>query len=357
MEDFAARLKAARKIAGFTMRELANATNNQISQQAISRYEKEIMQPNPDNLLILTQALGVKIDFFLRENTSSIGKVAFRKIKRLTKKEEDRIKFKTIDFLERVKELEDIIGETEKFKNPIEGMRIENLERVEDAAEAVRKDWGLGENAIHSAVTTLENQHVDILSINSDSAFSGMASELSSPYKFMVINNNDSIKIDRLRFTIMHELGHMILPIEHLEEKVKESFTNRFSGALYIPKSKMFDIFGKKRKSLGIHELLAVKKEYGLSVQAIIYRAKDLKIINTFTHQSLMKLISQIGWRRSEPQPFKGEEVPIRLFRIINKALNQEAISTTKAASLLNISLDELNTRLMNFNVNEFNFG
>lgn len=354
MENFAVKLKAARKMAGLSMQQLVNATNKQLSQQAISRYERGIMTPTSENLLILTRALNVKPDFFLRNTSTNIDKIAFRKMKRLSKKEEDRIKYLTIDFLERLQELESILGETTKFENPLKGFQLNSIADVEHAAEEVREKWDLGKNPIHSAISTLEYHNVDIFPLDSDAAFSGMASEPSSSIKFMVVNTNSAIKIDRLRFTLMHELGHMIMEdIEFVSNDIKEKFANRFAGAIYIPKERIIKILGEKRKNISLHELMAIKKEYGLSIQAIAYRARDLEIISSYTHQSLMKMISSMGWRKQEPQPFLGEESPTRLFRMLNKAISEEVITTSKAATLLNVSLEELNARLMNFNFYE----
>ena len=58
---------------------------------------------------------------------------------------------------------------------------------------------------------------------------------------------------DRIRFTALHELGHLFLDIGHLPEKEQEKYCNRFAGAMLIPKSKMEEEMGVKRKKIFIN--------------------------------------------------------------------------------------------------------
>ena len=71
------------------------------------------MNPGGDALVALSRALGVKSEYFFRPRKASLGELEFRKKSRLGRKEEDRIKYRTLDFLERYLEIEDILAEVD----------------------------------------------------------------------------------------------------------------------------------------------------------------------------------------------------------------------------------------------------
>jgi transcriptional regulator with XRE-family HTH domain len=68
-EQIGNRIKSARKLAGFSLRELADLLNGIVSHNAISKYEKGLMMPDSKVLIALSKALNVKTDFFFRVDT------------------------------------------------------------------------------------------------------------------------------------------------------------------------------------------------------------------------------------------------------------------------------------------------
>ena len=78
-EIFAARLKNARLICGFSMDELVNAMGNIVSKMTISKYEKTQLYPNSSILISLSKALNQSVDYFFRPFTLSVETVKFRK--------------------------------------------------------------------------------------------------------------------------------------------------------------------------------------------------------------------------------------------------------------------------------------
>ncbi len=105
---------------------------------------------------------------------------------------------------------------------------------------------------------------------------------------------------------------------------------------------------GKHRTSIGWGELFDLKRLFGVSVQALTYRCKDLGIFRETLYRRLFKDISQLGWRTPPYQePFAMEqEIPRRFERLCFRALAEGAVSEAKAAELLEISAHELNQRM-----------
>src|SRR5690606_15604107 len=130
-----------------------------------------------------------------------------------------------------------------------------------------------------------------------------------------VVLNNRSWG-ERQRFTLAHELGHMVLDVGSGLDSEKAS--HRFAGALLMPAESLWAEIGKHRTSIGWAELFELKKLFGASVQAIVYRCHDLGIFPKSLYQSLFREISRQGWRRppyEEPYGMDPER-PLRFFRL-----------------------------------------
>ena len=101
MKYFAERLKAARKMNGFSLQDLSDAIANRLNKQALQRLETEEAQPDSETISLLSKALKVTSDYFFRESTVTLEDLRFRKLKKLPVKEQEKVKANTIDFLER----------------------------------------------------------------------------------------------------------------------------------------------------------------------------------------------------------------------------------------------------------------
>ena len=105
---------------------------------------------------------------------------------------------------------------------------------------------------------------------------------------------------------------------------------------------------GKHRKSMGWSELFDLKRIFGVSVQALTYRCKDLGIFENVLFRLLFSEFTRRGWRRApykEPWAMPGER-PMRFERLCFRALAEGAISEAKASELLGHSVHELNRRM-----------
>ncbi len=121
---FGMRLKSARKMAGLSLAGLAERTENMITRQAINKYEKGMMTPGSEVLMALSRALEIKPDYFFKDPDVSLSGMEFRKKSKLSVKESESIKYRTLDFLERYIEIEDILQDQAVFANPIPDLRI-----------------------------------------------------------------------------------------------------------------------------------------------------------------------------------------------------------------------------------------
>jgi len=326
-------------MSGFSLQELANRTNNAISKQAIGKYEKGLMKPSFENLQAISKALNLKLDYFLRESKLELGEIKFRKQSRLPKKKQNEIIEKTRDFLERYLETESILSESHTLEIPKKKFKANNLEDVEKIAVEIRKLWDLGSNPIYNILETLEQKGIKIVFIDEEiKHFSGMSSWVNDKIPVIVISK---MKKDRIRFTALHELGHLILSIEDLEDKVQERMCDRFSASMLLPENALIDELGGHRRNIHLRELSLIKSEYGISPQAILYRAKDLRLISESYFISQVKFLRMRGLWNKEIGIYHGEEKSNRLLQLLCRGISEEFITSTKAASLYNMKLSE----------------
>ncbi len=337
--NFGERLKSARKMAGLSMEALAQKAGKVVTKQAISKYDKGQMGPGGDVLFALARALRVKPDYFFRPQKVIFSELEFRKKSKLSRKEEESIKHKTLDFLERYSEIENILGEKVRFKNPIPGTEIRDQDDIERAAKDLRKKWKLGDAPISNLMKLLEDKGVRIYEIKTSDNFHGI-SAYSGNMPVIAVRVQDDLL--RKRFTISHELGHILLEfLEKEDHKREEKFCHDFAGAFLLPEFVIKDELGNYRSKIALWELKKLKGIYGISIQAIIARAHRLNIISDNTYRNFWMTVNREGWKTKEPGEYLGKEHANRLDQLVYHAAAEDIITYSKAAELLNMPLSD----------------
>jgi Zn-dependent peptidase ImmA (M78 family) len=322
------------------LQDLADALDNTVSRQALHKYEKGEVIPDSEMMGRLSKALHVQPDFFFRDIKIELGNPEFRKLTKLPVKEQNKIVEHTKDVLSRYLELEEILGIETNFENPLKELPvISSIEDIEEAALQVRKSWNLGLDPVYNTIELLEDNHIKVVSVNSEDSFDGMQTWLNQTIPVIVINECKLKSPDRIRFTVLHELAHLLLPLGDLSDKIKERYCNQFAAAMLIPEAALQKELGISRKKLFIQELGELKKQYGISIQALMYRCKDLSIISESHLNQLVYIIARNDWKITEPVQYTGLEESNRFTQLLFRALAEELISVNKAAVLNNQSL------------------
>ena len=145
---------------------------------------------------------------------------------------------------------------------------------------------------------------------------------------------------DRQRFTLAHELGHLLLDNRIPLEMDIEIFCNRFAGAFLLPKQSLLNIFNTHRNFIEPRELSLIKQEYGISMTSILHRAEDLHIISNELYRQLRSEFNVRGWSQHEP----GKQYPKEKMHIFEQmifhALAEGFIGESKAAELMNMPIE-----------------
>jgi Zn-dependent peptidase ImmA (M78 family)/DNA-binding XRE family transcriptional regulator len=339
-EIVAKRIKSARALAGLSLRELSDKLEGLVSYNAISKYEKAEMMPDSKVLLQLAKELDVKIDYFFRPFTIQIENIEFRKKSKLGVKKVASIKEEVTDIISRYIEVEQFLNLSTTFKNPIADFTITNGDALENAVNQLIKEWNIGINALPNVIELLEDKEIKVIEIEADENFDGFSGWATGNIPVIVINA--AFPIERKRFTALHELGHLLLSFApQLTEKEIERLCHRFAGAMLMPKETFQIEVGHQRSKISLSELITIKETYGISIQAIMARAKDLAIINEERYIHFRKWINEDSSRKKELNlgSFQGRESSTRFKQLLYRATAEDIISLNKAASLANMKL------------------
>lgn len=335
------RIRRARKAAGLSLRKIAEQAG--ISHTTLNKFEHGDQMPGSHQLVALARALGVRTEYLLRPTSVELGPVEYRS-SRLPVRVRDRIHSSVLDQLERWHELLDLFPAevVPRFSLP-SGLpdAIDDYDELEAVAEYVRQTWRLGEDPIPDLIDALESQGILVVQTELDEAhrFNGLSAMAGEGLARPVIVVDAGWPGDRQRFTLAHELGHLVLRGRLSSQLDVEKACNRFSGAFLLPGVAVRQALGDHRQTLEPQELGLLKVEYGLSMQSCLFRALQAGIISDKTQTELFREFSRRGWRKREPGPALPRERTVRFRQLVYHALAEDFISESKAAELLNLSV------------------
>ena len=329
------RLRQARLAQGLTLDAVVErlaATGQPLTKAGLSKYETNKSTPTAAMLLKLAQALGVRPNSFLEEPAVTVEWVAFRKHPALSQTRQEQLKAFVGKRVEEQLWLQNILYPD---KQPVflAAYPACTPEEAEAAAMRLREVWGLGLQPIESVVRTTEDHGGIVVGWEADEGkFDGLAGWANGTAPVAVVNM--LVSTDRRRYDLAHELGHMAMDCQGLTASEEERLAHSFAAAFLVPRDVAFRELSDKRRHLDLNELGILKRKYGLSVQSLARRARDLGIIADGQYRTLCIQFSRLGWRKREPVAYQGEEEPILFQQMTMRALAEGIITKERAAQL-----------------------
>lgn len=320
------RLKEALQFRGKKMTELADETG--ISKQSLSLYANAGNKPPFENVEKIARTLDFPVDFFTSEDlcTVSTGNTYFRSQASATKKSRNAQKIK----LEYVSKMYEVIlnyvnvpelnlPDTTGIDIPEDIINVDSeqaINEIEKLAMLIREFWDLGSGPIDNLQYALQSNGIIVTGFrNVDSDIDAFSQQIKIDGKtiYIIALAIGSKPIERLRFDMAHELGHILLhtwgedneEISRDEFNAREKQANMFASALLLPKKS----FSKSVSAYptNIDYYFALKKKWKVSMQAMMYRARQLDIISANQFQYMMRIMSKNGYRLHEPGDKPGE--------------------------------------------------
>lgn len=344
-ETFANRLRSHRIMKGYSFRELSDAMGNVVSAQTLANYEGMVSFPDSDVMSILLKVLGVTYDDIFKPIRIKPENVefSFRKKQSLGKKSDESIRRIAIDKAEKFLEIEDILNMSSRTLPDIKSIVVDNPVSAEKAALLFREQMGLGETPIPNVYILLDKMGIKVFPMAFDDRFDALSFSYEGEY-FVMINTNLETN-ERVRFTLLHEVGHILMNIpEKVNDKVVEKLCHRFASNVLLPPDVLRSCLGQKRIGIAPQELAYIQSEYGISMQAIMLSAKDQGIITEGNLTSFYKKSNALPKFKDfvNKSRFCQEEAESGFEFLVYRALSSEIISASKAAYLLGDSVDNV---------------
>jgi Zn-dependent peptidase ImmA (M78 family)/DNA-binding XRE family transcriptional regulator len=344
---FSIRLKQARIMRGLSMDSLCEKANNIVSKQAISKYESGKMMPDSTTLIALSNALSVGIDYFFRPITVSIDNIEFRKKSKLSLRQIDSIKEIVKDKLERYFEIEAINNIASDCALSYDNVIIQDEKDVFPIVERIKQDWQLGEDGINNLIEILEENGIKVIEIDATNGFDGLSGFVNGEKPVIVLNA--SFSSERKRFTALHELGHLMLKFDvAVPQKEIENLCNLFASEMLISKDIFIRKIGTNRSDISLSELSDIQEQFGISIDALMYKARVLNIITENRYVTYFrKKNANKDFKNVVEQSRAKAEQSNRFTRLVYRALASEIISLSKASILLERPVDKVRNELI----------
>jgi putative transcriptional regulator len=202
------------------------------------------------------------------------------------------------------------------------------VEKMNMIAEETRSKLRLKPGPIGNMTRTLENAGIvvaplHIPKVDTDS-FEGVSSPEPHPAVRLVAYAR-SKSGDRHRFTLAHELGHLVLHTLNspISLKAKEEEAHLFAGAFLLPE---YLLEGKVSEMTTLSHFAKLKTQTGVSIQATIRRARELGLVSAKRYKILNIQLNNRGWKKKEPVDV-GKEKTLLYEKICEEKDNSNVVS------------------------------
>jgi Zn-dependent peptidase ImmA (M78 family)/transcriptional regulator with XRE-family HTH domain len=326
-------LRIARQRNGFSQGEAADRLG--IPQVTLSRYENAVSIPNDHVVALAAAVYDLPVSFFRQPDTVVGAPVSvhpmWRKKAGVTVRDLDRIIGEInirIMHIRRMLEAVEYAAQTNIPRLDLEEYRGD----IERLTSIVRAHWLLPPGPIENLTTAIERAGAAVVhSSLSGSSVSGVT--VSVPGLLPIIVLNEEQPADRLRFTLAHELGHLVMhrfPSPNMEEEA-----NEFASALLMPKN---EVTIALRGRLDLRRLAALKPEWRVSMQALLYRAQSLGLIGKQQAGWLWRQFNMNRIKLREPPELDfPQEQPAVITRMVRLHLDTFGYLVSEFAKLLHL--------------------
>jgi Zn-dependent peptidase ImmA (M78 family)/transcriptional regulator with XRE-family HTH domain len=331
------RLRLARFRAALTLRELAGRVG--LTHTAISQFENGHNRPTATVLARLALATGVSVEFFAfnRRPVSKGGLdgVHFRSLRSTSRQSRAH----AWSWSEIVLDITDVLeGYVRLPKANIPLAPISDHNGPASAASILRSAWGLPDGPIGHLVRHMEVNGIVIARLEVADRGIDAFSHTEGPRPVTILGT-DKGDAARSRFDAAHELGHLVCHPEADAGGLQESQAHAFAAELLMPRTYFLQIL-PRRFDLGAY--VHLKQEWGVSIAALLYRAKSLKVISDAAYRRAVMIMNKRYGRNTEPYPLSRPEMPTLLFSACQVAENL-GISLRQIATESCVSLEDLN--------------
>ena len=337
------RLVAIRELLGQTQAEVAEATR--VSPSALSQAERGDTTLSAASIARVASHLGVSPEAFAERRDPELQmKPQFRHLRRTSVREQrkaERFVLATAQVASILRDRVEFPGEPFSFDCKVNPeLPIDDVEvQVERAAALTRSELGLPKNKPIGSklINRLEAGGITVVRDRETDRDIDAYSAVVGQLPIIVLDGSKRSVWDRDNFNLAHELGHLVMHRGVLHTpgtRTVEAQAHRFAGALLAPAKALHKVLPR---DLDWGCYLELKREWGMSMAALVRRAKDLGVIDDTTYTRAMKQRSAYGWREDEPG---STDRPLPAPRFLRRAMSKAEIPSSRLANQAHLPED-----------------
>jgi len=330
----------ARDARGLTQAELA--TRLKLGQGTVSKYETGFYEPPSEFVTDLSDVLGFPPAFFYEpDRPYGLPPFHYRRRKKLSAKALARIVAEmNIRRIHLKKLLLSYDWKTNAFIPEIDRDEYRGRGKgpltTEDAARLVREMWMLPSGPIANIVELIESNGGVVIPCDFGTDLLDAMSQRIDGMPILFFVNMDA-PADRLRYTLAHELGHMVLHTLTLKsDEEMEDEADAFAGAFLLPA----DEIKPQLRRFDLRQIANLKGYWKVSMAAIAVRADRLKLITPYQSKAFWMEMSKLGYRKREPNE-PSKEYPNLLRQMVAFHTKKLGYSVSELAKLLHLRVAE----------------
>ena len=292
----------AREFQGMTQAELGDSSG--LTQSRVARVEAGIgADLSEEELSRLSDALQFPAEFFsLNEERHGYGTSSvFTRSRQLTAGEKKRLSGLVNVLRIQAKRMLSHVDIQASRKLP--RLSLEDYPSASSVAGALRAAWQLPLGPIRNITKLIEGAGVIIIECDFEGVPMDATSIAVGSLPPMIFVNKD-VPGDRFRFTLAHELAHLVMhdiPSAQMEEEA-----DAFASEFLVPAEEIAPELSRARVDK-LESYIPLKAYWGVSIAALIRKAKDLGKITQEQYARLFVQMSKLGIRKNEPAPIQKE--------------------------------------------------
>lgn len=333
-------LLLARQYRGRSQEGVADAAG--LDQGHYSRIERGLLNapPSPENIQPIADALDFPISFFFQGDEISglplsVHDASWRKKASVKASELKRLHAELnlrLMHIRRYLQAVDVDSE-----RPLPRLDAEDMGGADKVAAYVRRAWMIPDGPIGNLTTLCERAGILVIQCDFVEKIDGVTMRLRDLPPIIFLNKN--APSDRMRHSLAHELGHLIMhaiPTDAMEDEA-----DLFAGELLAPISQVSsDLIGGR---ITLERLVQLKQFWKVSVASLLYRAGKFGYLTPNQSSYLWRQLSSRGWRKREPDetqfPVERPRLYHRILELHEKDLGYDA---EEIAAMLHLSLNEV---------------
>jgi Zn-dependent peptidase ImmA (M78 family)/transcriptional regulator with XRE-family HTH domain len=292
------RLKEIRIVRKMKLTQLA--TKLGLTKQAVSKYELGKSMPSPEIINKMLNILNISRNYLTKDSIDlnrACSPLFFRTASTTT--ETDRYYANII-----CKWSYEILLGMNIFEN-IHDVNFPYFNKeltIPKKAAYLRHFWNLGNIPIDNITSVLEANGIFVFIVNSSELHTDAYSKIINGIPIIILNEYKGTAV-RWRFSLCHELGHLVLhknlsttEFELNAERIEKE-ASLFASCFLMPEEN----FRNSVITTRLEDFLELKKIWKVSIAAMLYNCEYIGIIDNNEYIALQKQLSKKGWRKNEP--------------------------------------------------------